>query len=165
MPSKTVNAVRGVVLLVLLLLSLLLIGGGCGRGDPPGDGGIQLFYDVNVDDAVAIGLESLSSVEITTTRVTALMGSRQHDGDHDASSAQPTSRGCALRHGAGLHHPASHLPIGRALSFQGRHHGRRSRAERAKYRLEGDRGRGGGSQWLRGDRRARNGHPTLHESR
>jgi hypothetical protein len=86
MPSKTVNAVRGVV---LLLLSLLLIGGGCGRGDPPGDGGIQLFYDVNVDDAVAIGLESLSSVEITTTRVTALMGTERILGSTTATTTLP----------------------------------------------------------------------------
>jgi hypothetical protein len=58
------------------------MGGNCDRGeDPPTNGSIQLFYDVDVSDAPALGLADLASLEITTSEVTAKLDSPSFMGD------------------------------------------------------------------------------------
>lgn len=57
----------------MLLRSLLaalatLCLGNC--SDPPGEGGLQLYFDINVDAAASMGLGDLTSLEIVTSQVT-----------------------------------------------------------------------------------------------
>jgi hypothetical protein len=43
----------------------------CSCSDPPGEGGLQIYFDVNVDEAEAMGLAGLVSFEVVTSQVTA----------------------------------------------------------------------------------------------
>lgn len=74
----------------VLCLCPLLMGGNCDRGgDPPTNGSIQLFYDVDVSDAAALGLADLASLEITTSEVTAKLDSPGFMGDEFVLDATP----------------------------------------------------------------------------
>lgn len=74
----------------LICSSPFLMGGNCNRGDdPPTNGSIQLFYDVDVTDAPALGLGDLASLEITTSEVTAKLDSPGFTGDEFVLDATP----------------------------------------------------------------------------
>lgn len=58
--------------LLLALAAPFLVGSSCNSGsDLPGDGTLQLFYDVNVDAAASMGLGGLSAVVIQSSGLTA----------------------------------------------------------------------------------------------
>jgi hypothetical protein len=74
----------------LVFLSPFLMGGNCDRGgDPPTNGSIQLFYDVDVSAAATLGLSDLASLEITTSELTAKLDSPSFTGDEFVLDATP----------------------------------------------------------------------------
>lgn len=75
---------------LLALVGLLLV---ASCSDPPGDSGLQLYFDVNVDDAPSMGLSNLASFEVITDRVTAKWTSPSGDGEElvlDETTQQTT---------------------------------------------------------------------------
>ena len=70
--SKHQRRWRRLLLLLGLVVTTVFAGASCNPGtDPPGDGTLQLFYDVNVDAAAAMGLADLTAIVVQSDGLTA----------------------------------------------------------------------------------------------